>query len=502
MKKVLSLFIALTLLLSAMAAASCGETTGPAETTPAPAADSNPVSGQTTEAPDDGMVKNNVPDDLKFPGQTVRFMYWNDVERPEFFVENESGEPVNDAIYTRNIHVEEQLGIILDWIGTPGNYGNQAAFVTTAQNNINAGGTDTYDFFCGYSMTAPTLAVKGLTKALGEYPIIDLELPWWPESLVSKATINGKTFFVSGDISTNVLYMMYGVFFNKSIYENVHRGKENIYEVVKNKEWTIDKLVELSEGVYEDLNNNNVSDYGDRFGFQSIDLHFDAFYIGAGLTNIVIDEAGNLVISPDFEGETAIDLAEKVCNFLFKSGNAYGSGTTSKDSSAAAFSRGEALFAMDRVYIASGTLKNSDVEYGLIPVPMYNTDQENYVSCMAFPFTFYSMSTATTQGEAAAATLEDMAYESYILISPALFDQSMKSRYSSEANDAQMYDLIHDTICFELGRIFTTELDNLSYSVWRNCIKSNQGSHWKTLASMNAKRINKLLEGPNAVFNP
>ena len=36
---------------------------------------------------------------------------------------------IKDALYNRNIHVEEQIGIKFEWIGTPGNYHNQAVYL-------------------------------------------------------------------------------------------------------------------------------------------------------------------------------------------------------------------------------------------------------------------------------------------------------------------------------------------------------------------------------------
>lgn len=486
MKKILSALLAALFVLAALAA--CGEPETPSDITSVPVAQT--TAGNVAEPPaDTEFAPSNVPADLKYPGKTIKFLYWEDVEREEFFADEETGEKVHDAIHKKNLVTESQLGVTLEWTPHKGNYGNQAVFVTAAENSVNGGADTAFDFYCSYSLAAPTMALKGLSQNMLDYPIIDLSQPWWPSSLVSQATIGGKIYFVSGDLSTNLLYFMYSMFFNKDLYESYHHGESTLYEIVNEGNWTFDELLRVCEGVYEDLNANGSADYGDRFGFQSIDLHFDAFYIGSGLKNLEVDGSGNIVASDDFDSEKVVDLAERLCTFLHTGGYAFGKGTTSQYSSAQAFSKGEAMIVCDRVYIASGTLKSSDVNYGVIPVPKYNSDQESYVTCMAFPYTMYSMSVASPDKEAAAATLEVMCYTSYVNLKPALFEESMKARYSREANDAIMYDIIYGNVFFELGRIFTTDTNNIPYSVFRDAIKSNQGKSYKRLATGNKAKL-------------
>ena len=486
MKRILSVLLAALFLLAALAA--CGEAETPADTTAGP--DAVTTDGAVTDPPAaTEYAPSNVPEDLKFPGKKIKFLYWSDVEREEFFVEEENGEKVHDAIHKKNLVTEGQLGVTLEWIPQVGNFGNQAAFVSAAENSVKGGEDTAYDFYCSYSLAAPTMALRGLSQNMLDYPIIDLSQPWWPSSLVSQATIGGRLYFVSGDLSTNLLYFMYAMFFNKDLYDSYHNGERSLYDTVTSGEWTFDELLRVCEGVYDDFNKNGTADYGDLFGFQSIDLHFDAFYIGSALKNLEVDGDGRIVASDDFDSERATELAERLCQFLFKSGYAFGKGTTSNYSSAQAFAKGEAMIVCDRVYIASGTLKSSDVNYGIIPVPKYNADQEDYVTCMAFPYTMYSMSVASPDKEAAAATLEVMCYTSYVNIKPALFEESMKARYSREANDAKMYDIIYGNVFFELGRIFTTDTKNIPYSVFRDAIKSNQGSFYKRLSGTGKKQL-------------
>lgn len=469
------------------------------ETTPAEIDDT--AAPETTSLFED----DDIPDTLKI-NDTVTFLYWSDVERPEFFIdENENdGNIVNTKIIERNKKVEERLDVTLEWVGTKGNFNNQKSFVETATNNVAAGGG--YDVFAGYSMTAATLAMNGLTQNLLELDHLNFEKTWWPESLTENATIKGKLFFTSGDISTNMLYMMYATFFNKTLFDDHHSDMtvSDLYALANDGKWTIDKLIELCQGIYRDDNGNGIVDYDDFFGFETVDLHFDAFFIGSDIGTVVKNADGELTLSSDFTGEKTATLLEKVNNFLHTSGYAFGKGTTSKYSSAQAFLNEQTIFTIDRVYIASGTLKDASdsFKYGILPIPKYNLDQTDYKTCMAFPYTLYSVSVKARDADAAAAVLECMGSESYRRVTPALFEQSMKIRYAESPDDSVMYDTIKRTVVMDLGRIFTTPLENNSYAPFRNAVKNDTAASWirnaKSITSvMNAsiKKINDAFEG-------
>ncbi len=448
----------------------------------------------TTGAEDTIFAASSIPDDLKFPGKTIKFLYWEDVEHDEFFVDDTNGESVNDAIYNRNERVQSQFEITLEFTGTPGNYNNQADFVTTCENSTQSG-ADAHDFFCGYSMTGATLMTKGLAQDLTNYDIIEFDKPWWPETLISKATIRDSIYFASGDISTNFLYMMYGCFFNKDIFEDVHESTSVLYDLVYDKQWTLDKLIEYSTGVFTEQNSDGIPSEGDLFGFVTINIHFDAIYTASNLYTVELNDKEELVVSNDLFSQKTVDLLEKFTAFMYDSGECW------KEHSDTIFQNNQALFTIDRVRTASRKLKDVTFDYGILPVPLYNTDQKEYRTCMAFPFTTYVLSTASLNSEAAAATLELLAYQSYLLITPALFEESMKIRYSDEGDDSAMYDIIRENVVIDLGRLLTTQINNLSYSLFRNAVDKNTAGSFSSMKNSQEKLFTKKLEFINKALD-
>ena len=123
----ISLILASLMLLASLVG--CAETTDPnAETTLASAETVAPgvVDEVTTESlyDENGYLKSELPDELDFGGEVITVLWWTDVERPEFFIEEANGDMITDAIFQRNANVESKMGVTLEWVGIKGQYNN------------------------------------------------------------------------------------------------------------------------------------------------------------------------------------------------------------------------------------------------------------------------------------------------------------------------------------------------------------------------------------------
>ena len=493
MKKIISLVLAILTLAVAMAACAQPADT-PEDTTPAQqVADTTPPAStpDETTSPEEsnGGPTSSLPTDLNFDDTVISILYWQDVEHPEFEMLEQTGDVVNDAIYTRNFNTEMRIGVKLNFMGTKGNNNNQVNYINTALNSINAGGE--HDIFAGYSMTGATLAVNGYAYNLKNLDYLDFDKPWWPPSLIDQASINNKLYFASGDISTNMLHMMYAVFYNKQLVNDY--GLENPYDLVDSGKWTQTKMYEMASNRYVDNNGDGKQDNGDTFGFVSSSIHYDALFTGAGLNTVEKDSDDQLIISPTFNSEKTITVVENFCNFMWTAKDGFHS---SNHQTGEIFSKNNTIFAMDRSHLGVNYKDQIAFDYGIVPVPKFDEAQENYITCLAFPYTIYAVSIASQKKEAAAATLECMAHEGYENTTPALFEISMKLKYSSDNEASRMYDIIRDGVSIDIGRIFTTELQKFSYTVFRNACVNNAANTWastyKTAERMMGKSLNTI----------
>ena len=484
----------LALLMTAPAFLSCSESGANEETAAetdaaAPSADVEIAAEETVDdsIDENGYLKDDLPDELDFVGQEIKLLYWSDVENQEFTAEEFTGEIVNDAIYQRNLNVEDDLNVKYTWIGTPGNGGNIDAYVAKVRESHTAG-DNAYDIYASYSRTIMASVINGFTTNLEDAPYLDFDKPWWPDNLLKESTINNHLYLVSGDISTNVLHMMYCVYYNRQLLEDYQL--ENPTDLVFENRWTLDALVSMSTGAYLDLNGNTKKDIDDQFGFTITDFHNDAFYTGSDLKLVEHDAEKILIVSPDFFGEKSVSVIEKLGPWE-TSNDVYVGGDYETP-----FTEGRSVFTINRAHYASKALRDSELSYGIVPVPKYDEAQADYRTVMGNPVTLYSISVSTPYKDICAAVLECMASNGYRLTTPAIFENNMKAKYSTDNINAQMYDIVRESVSFELGRFMNKYLSNITDIFFAALVKNdaNWGSTAAKYSKPLAKQMDKVVE--------
>lgn len=450
-----------------------------------------------TENPFDqnGFLKDSLPADMNLGGRVVTTLYWSDVEHEEFKSETLSGDLVNDAIFNRNSKVEDRLNIELEYIGRPGNVNNLSGYSEYAKSNILAG-TNDFDIIASYSRTTAYLAANNFTENLFDFENLDFSKPWWPEDLTKTATIKNKMLFCSGDISANMLYMMYVTFFNKSLLDQY--SLENPYELVEKNEWTIDKMFSMTRDTYIDLNTNQQKDAADQFGLIDTNRNLDALFIGSGLITIEKDENDVPVISPLFGSEKTQNLVTKVCTAYYSTNDCL----YNNDAKAAleSYGAGRGIFIVERSRLSFSRLTPSGIDYGIVPVPKYDTEQTNYITHIGFPYTLYAIPIGLIDPENVASVLECLASESYRQVTPAVFELSMKTKYSNDDISSKMFDIARETVSFDLGILYCTSLNNLTFSLFRDSIITGSGNFSVSYNAAN-KVFENLLNKLVASFN-
>ena len=498
--RILALICAILMLVPSFAA--CADTNGEEVVTTEPA--------QTEATPDEtvpevdlnldaeGFWKDDLPEEIDYKGEKVTILYWDDVERPEFEItEAEAdGDMIKEAIYRRNIATEDRLGVTFEWIGTPGDGGDLANF-TNYVRNAYSGGTY-YDIIGAYSRTAGSLLTNGLIQDVNkiEDSYINLDQPWWPKSMVDTCTIADSLFFVSGDISTNVLHFMYAVYYNMDMLKKLQL--EDPVALVDSHKWTIDKMIEYTSELYLDLDQDgSVSDH-DQYGFTSTYFHLDAFYTGSDMMCLVPGTDTKLAISEEYFGQKTIDLVDKL-GAWFASGDAYVNPHGGSRSYSLTFNEGNCLFRLDRAYVAdniyhNGALRNVEWEYGILPVPLYDENQDNYITVVGNPFSLWCVMQNAKDPQMSSAVIECMASEAYRKTSPMIFENNMKYRYTPDSagkgDSARMFDIVRDSIIFDLGRIFSDALSYMSEFPSRAAASS---ASWATVKSTHERTLKRMM---------
>ena len=469
---------ALALGLAALmpSAFACGQASDtPTDTS---AADSSSAPEETTS--------DSLPADLDFGGATVSWFVRSDPPSPEYYVDEQTGDIVDDAIFKRNSEVCERLNVSFEFFGIPGAWADRNSFNQTIQSSILAG-DGAYDILAGYSMCVASISTSGLLQDLASTEYIDLDQPWWSDSLMEQSSVNGKLYFASGDISTNLLYQMCGVYFNKGMIEDF--GLENPYALVDSGKWTIDKLFEMSEGVYNDLDGDGKKSLGDRFGTVLPYVYIDAFYFSSGMNTTEI-VGGVPQISADYTGEKVQSLLEYLCGQMHDAEDNYLPPDTTDERNT--FMHGNSLFGVQTLNFAKSQLRDVTFDYGILPMPKYDEAQSDYCTITGFPYSLYSIPLDAPDADMSSAVLEALASASYREVSPALFEVAMKVKYTTDDDSARMFDIIRDTVMFDFGRVFTDNLESLTFNMFRDSVRDNR-TNWASIYESKRARLESLL---------
>jgi ABC-type glycerol-3-phosphate transport system substrate-binding protein len=324
--------------------------------------------------------------------------------------------------------------------------------------------------------------------------------------MLDTCSIADSLFFVSGDISTNVLHFMYAVYYNMDMLKNFQI--EDPIPHVDNMTWTIDKLIEMSTGLYSDLDQDGGTSVGDQYGFCTTYFHLDALYTGSDMMLLVPGGDDLLAISDDFFGQKTIDLVDKLGSW-FKSGDTYVNPSGGGLDYDAPFEEDNTLFCLNRVYMAdnqygggSAPLRNADWEYGILPVPKYDESQESYITVVGNPFTLWCVMQNAKDAQMSTAVIECMASEAYRKTSPMIFENNMKYRYTPDlagkGDSARMFDIVRESIAFDLGRIFSDILSFMSEMPSKTAATS---SSWASMKAQYDRTLKRSMSDLNKSLN-
>ncbi len=495
--------LVMSVIMMTLVLASCADTSDPEITTEAPQANTQLPVDETTADPRydaDGYLKDDLPTDLNYGGETISLLVWDDVEHEEFHLAYEelSGDIVEQSIYDRNLKVEERLGVKLAFIRVKGNSENISSWNSYVNNSVSTNAKE-FDILAGYSISIAKCATNGYLYNMldKECEYLNFEQPWWSQLLLEQATFGDNLYFASGDISRNALEMMYVCYAHNALLDQYNL--QNPQELVPSGDWTYEKFIEMCKGVYKDDGDgvkNCAKESGDIFGYVTSRIHVDPWFYGSGATICERDANGDIIESPSFAGERVANTVDMLTELLHNSNDGiFTSEVTHQD----AFGQGRTLFMIERARVSHKALaaKYGDVKFSVVPCPKYDKDQEKYITVMGNPFTLYAIASDIEDPKMASAFIECFASEGYRQVTPAVFELSLKTRYVSDSISGIMYDMIRENITYDVGRLFSDEL--IGQNNFRKAISDDQS--WGSAAALASKTLIRQLVKLNQALN-
>jgi hypothetical protein len=80
-----------------------------------------------------------------------------------------------------------------------------------------------------------------------------------------------------------------------------------------------------------------------------------------------------------------------------------------------------------------------------------------------------------------------MAAQSYEIITPVPFEETLQLRYSPETVDAEMFDILKDRLCFDVGRMYCKSVNDYSWSLFRNSVNAQSTAYTTQVAMIMTK---------------
>ncbi len=447
MKKLTAFLLVLVMLLTSVFIVSCQNT--PAETTGAggnEATEPAGTDGETTAA-----VTERYPDpveDLDLGGNTVTFLVIDgnfngaDWESQDIFEEEDSTDPIASAVYKRNQTLESKYHAKIAQV-------EETSTGTVAKKAINSGSDEYQVLMCDTKSTL-SLVQSCLLRDLNSIPTMNMKNPWWDQNMVTNCSIAGKNFFATGDISIMDNDATWIMMFNKKTVKDF--DLESPYDLVRNNQWTFDKMYEMMQQVHKDENGNGKVDYDvDSFGFVTHNSSLGAFYYAAGL-KVIDKDADDMPMFPEQNAEYVNLVLEKSIKLwtdktVTWSADRDGYGAVELQQ---IFEQGRGLF-LGEVMQLVFRLREMEIEFGLIPFPKYDSSQKNYGHFVHSTTALLSIPVSVKNYEQIGAFVEAMAYESMYTLTPAYYETAMVGKYFRDPESKDMLDIILASRTFDLG---------------------------------------------------
>lgn len=420
-------------------------------------------------------------EDNDFAGKTFTWI-GGGTQAPE--VAEETGDIAQDALYYRQRDIEEKFGIVWNNYKPEEIEGGAAGshpVVEAVRKDVMAG-SQSYD--AGYgtpvAVCRPLFSNNALADISG-YEGIDFSQKWWTASLLDTYHINGAVYFVNGAIVTSNYSDTYSVLFNKQVQDDYGIG--DMYELVKNGEWTFDKMFEVASVIPANTNGVGAYRYSQPNGLSI--LLANGYYI----TRFNPDSTPYI---PEQYPKELSDLSDKFATvFGDNAQTVHTKGVLESGGEDFAEKYGEEsmqdMFVGDQIMFYFRTtgdaadLREEDVEFGILPLPKGSLDQEDYIS-FAEPWSAFNVFVPKSIKDAkmTGVILEAMAALGLRYIKPAYYDNLLQSRSTYDTASKDMIDIIFRTKVYDIIDFIAPDGDNNQDSsivkVFKYAIQeSNQG---------------------------
>lgn len=389
-------------------------------------------------------LKDNLPESLKYDGVTFN-MLSPDNFYGTYFVQEQNGEVVNDAIYNAKINIEDRLKITITetlhdmWT------------ISSAVNELVYSNDSTYDAVTNIDSFIVEMMQNGLILPLDTIEYLDLSAPYW--GFTDSMSINGHIYFAASTFNQRAYKLLSCVIFNTGLMSSMGIAENaDLYDMTYNGTWTYEALNMLASQGSVDLNGDTEMDENDQYGLYSGN-------IASTLANGWV-ACGELLLKKD-NGDIPYFAAGSSTRFMDACGLIHDifmdKSYVYKKTYALAdlFVKGQSVFAEIDISMFD-FLRDMKDDFGVLPLPKFDEAQAEYHSRTCQPMVFMVLQTCKDTSFTGA-VLEVLSFEGYKNVVPAYLDDTLKYKYQRDEDSIQILDLIFSSMTIDLGETYLSE---------------------------------------------
>lgn len=389
----------------------------------------------------------NVPKNLNYNDASFNIcvygenkVVWGDVD---FSSTVENGDEINDGTLRRTRKVEEDLHIKINAIPGEGICGQLESVRKSIATQESA-----YDIAFLNIRAAGSGAQEGYLVDLKTVSDMELDAAWWDQHSITDLSIDNRLYMITGDISVMYKKSIGVMLFNKDLARDYNIG--NPYEMVENKEWTIDRFISLCRMCHKDVNNDGKYTKDDLYGFLWYADIASLGIIGGGSTFAEKDE--NDLPTITFYNDRTVDILSKYLELFNDEQVSYDD--NNEDVLKPMFMSGNALFDFNEFH-AVEQLRSMDTDFGILPIPLYNETQEDYYhsinphvgAVMVIPSDNLDL-------QKTAYVIDSLGAASKNILTPAYYEKYLKGKGTRDDESQDIIDLVLRTVRYDMGYMY------------------------------------------------
>ena len=476
-----------------------GSSTGNKDTKPGVTGETNDYGEETFTSPND---YDEVAKDPEVKDQTLNIIVRDQASVMREWYKDVPEDEVDEVIAYRNESVAAKIGLkdVNYTLMGSSDYEDclntfTAAIMEDVDNDFHY-----YDIGANYAYAGATTTIRNYLANLADteiFPYFDFTLPCWNQAIVSTTMVNDKLYYITGDLNLSTFDKSMVVFINKDLYTDRKDASDpdDLQDVALAGEWDYEDLYKWAS-VYEDTGDGaNTHDdiHGINASYSSIPV--DAMPYAWDLDYLIEEADGSH--SYNVVGNTkiaeAVDMAKDLFHGVSDSDQTGAQGVANWNATGACtlggysepvthFANDLSVFTLHLLYCTADDnvmMREMSSEFGLLPMPKFDEDQENYGTTSHDAYTLmtvidHSGSSVTIKGNAISAYLQLSSEESYTNVRGYYINEIVKQKYfgmsESLEKSQEIFDIIADNVEFTFISIYAPQLNAILNSCWREVV--------------------------------